>query len=230
MLEMPNPSGRHARWWTKVFGSGIKEVTITYRPGKQNHVADTLSRCPTDTAPQVGIGEGEVQVAVVTSEECTDATTVESLLQMQPKHDVCSPPFIEEQKKDDKVAQIIEFLEKGTLPYKEDRARAIVLQQSFSIVDQTLYYIDPKKQNNRRIVVPTHLQKQLLAEAHRSVMGGHFSGKRLYNTLSVHWWWDGMYVDSIHFAKSCLECAVVSGGGKVCSPYTSTTTISDFRD
>ena len=27
-----------------------------------------------------------------------------------------------------------------------------------------------------------------------------------------------MYVDSIHFAKSCPECAVVSGGGKVCRP------------
>ena len=63
-------------------------------------------------------------------------------------------------KKDDKVAQIIEFLEKGTLPYEEDRAWAIVLQQSlFAIVDQALYYIDPKKQNIRRIVVPTHLQK-----------------------------------------------------------------------
>ena len=54
------------------------------------------------------------------------------------------------------------------VPYidgEEDRARVIILQKLlFVIVDQTLYYIDLKKQINR-IVVPTHLQKQLLAEA-----------------------------------------------------------------
>ena len=31
--------------------------------------------------PQVGIGKGEIQVAVITSEECANTTTVESLLQ-----------------------------------------------------------------------------------------------------------------------------------------------------
>lgn len=49
-------------------------------------------------------------------------------------------------------------------------------------------------------------------------MGGHFSGKRLYNTLAVHWWWDGMYVDSIHFVQNCPECTIVAGGSKVCRP------------
>ena len=111
------------------------------------------------------------------------------------------------------------YLEEGKLPYDDNRARVVVLQKSsFAIVEQTLYYIDPKKRNERKIVVPNHLQEQLLAEAHRSVMGGHFSGKRLYNTLAVHWWWDGMYVDAIHFARNCPECAIVAGGGKVHRP------------
>ena len=221
ILERPNPSGKHARWWTKVFGSGIKEVTITYRPGKQNHVADALSRCLTDTAPQVGIAEGEVQVAAISSEAaCTSDVTVESLLQAQPEQGNCLPqPFIDEQRKDKKIAEVIEYLEEGKLPYDDNRARVVVLQKSsFAIVDQTLYYIDPKKRSERKIVVPNHLQEQLLAEAHRSVMGGHFSGKRLYNTLAVHWWWDGMYVDAIHFARNCPECAIVAGGGKVHRP------------
>ena len=140
--------------------------------------------------------------------------------QIQPDQDDSSPkPFIEEQRKDEKVAQIIEFLEKGKLPYEEDRARVIVLQQSlFAIVDQTLYYIDPKKESRRRIVVPAHLKRKLLTETHCSVMGGHFSGKRLYNTLAVHWWWDGMYVDSIQFVQNCPECTIVAGGSKVCRP------------
>ena len=46
----------------------IKEINITYRPGKQNCAADALSRCPADTAPDVGICEGEARLATVTSQ------------------------------------------------------------------------------------------------------------------------------------------------------------------
>ena len=28
ILETPKPYGKHARWWLKVFGSGIKRVEI----------------------------------------------------------------------------------------------------------------------------------------------------------------------------------------------------------
>ena len=31
VLETPNPSAKHARWWTKVYGSGVKSIQIVYR-------------------------------------------------------------------------------------------------------------------------------------------------------------------------------------------------------
>ena len=46
ILETPNPSGKHARWWTKVYGMGIKQVKIIHRSGKLNVSADALSRSP----------------------------------------------------------------------------------------------------------------------------------------------------------------------------------------
>ena len=74
-------------------------------------MADALSRCPTDTAPQVGIAEGEVQVTAISSEAaCTSDATVESLLQAQPEQSNRLPqPFIDEQRKDKKIAEVIEY-------------------------------------------------------------------------------------------------------------------------
>ena len=63
VLETPNLTGKHARWWNKVYGCGVREVTIVYRAGKQNKNADTLSRSPVSPAPQTA--EDEVQVASV---------------------------------------------------------------------------------------------------------------------------------------------------------------------
>lgn len=43
VLETPNPSGKHARWWSRVYGKGVKEVKIVYRSGKTYLNADALS-------------------------------------------------------------------------------------------------------------------------------------------------------------------------------------------
>ena len=67
VLETPNPTGKHAHWWTKVFVSGVKSVNIVYRPGRQNAPVDALSRSPCDPPPIIGVAEGESQVASITS-------------------------------------------------------------------------------------------------------------------------------------------------------------------
>lgn len=217
VLETPNPSGKHARWWTKVYGSGVKEVHIIYRSGKLNASADALSRSPQAPAPSEGIGEEEVQVAAITALENTEID-IDALLSSDPCP-VISESFASEQRKDPQVQEIIHFLEREELPLEPKRARKIALQaSSFVLKDGMLFYLDPKQKHRKRAVVPTHLQNQVLEENHRTVMGGHFSGKRMYCSLVRHWWWDGMYSDVLRFAHSCPECAIVSGGERLKQP------------
>ena len=62
------------------------------------------------------------------------------------------------------------------------------------------------------------LPKQILANSHSSRFAGHFSGRRLYDSLLQHWWWRGMFQDATAFARSYPECAVATGFGRRIKP------------
>ena len=46
VLETSNPTGKHAHWWTRVYGQGVKEVRIMYGSGHENVSVDALSGAP----------------------------------------------------------------------------------------------------------------------------------------------------------------------------------------
>lgn len=79
-------------------------------------------------------------------------------------------------------------------------------------------FVDTKRKGQRRVVVPEHLWQQMMEENHRNHVGAYFSGSKLFNALSQHWWWEGMFADVIHFTRNCPECAIVTGGGKTSRP------------
>ena len=219
VLETPNPSGMHARWWTRVYGRGVKEVKIRYRPGKTNANADTLSRSSQPPAPEEGIAEAEVQVAAVGSRDSgLRELTITDLVEVEPA--VIEPPsFAEEQRKDPRVLEVINLLESGELPVDEQCARKLALQENlYVIVEGVHYHLDPKQSGCKQAVVPQYLCEQVMEESHRGPMAGHFSGHMLFNTLSRQWWWEGMFSDTRRYVKSCPECAIVSGGGRVQRP------------
>ena len=222
VLETPNPSAKHARWWTRVYGAGLKDVRIVYRAGRLNASADALSRSPHGDAPTTGEGEQETQIAVVQTEclmgeQSTGsgaANIIEDLLALPPLH-VPENRFADEQRKDAEIAEIVRFIETGDLPQEAKRARRLVLQKSlFTIEDGVLFYVDPKQDHCQRIVVPSHLREQILSEHHSGLMGGHFATKKTYGALTRHWWWDGMYHDTVRFTSNCPQCATVTGGGR----------------
>ena len=217
VLETPNPSAKHARWWTRVYGTGLKDIRILYRPGRLNVAADALSRSPHLEPPLAGEGEHEAQVSMVQLKPTTapaGAGTIENVLNWPP-HATKGLSFAEEQRKDPDIVAVITFLETGELPQDGRQARRIALQKSlFAMEDGLLFYVDPRQEHRLRVVVPDHLQEQILLENHSGITGGHFSSKKTYAALTRHWWWDGMYHDTVQFVSKCPQCAIVTGGSR----------------
>ena len=108
ILDSPNLSGRHARWWTRVFGQAI-ELSIIHGAGKENIVADALSRGPNGKPPTKGIREDEVQVAVFCS------STVDVSLQSLVPHDdlIFVIEVTHRTEKDPLLRLLINYLQKG---------------------------------------------------------------------------------------------------------------------
>ena len=140
VLQTSSPSGRHVRWWTRVYGQGIKEVEIVYRAGRENVVADALSRNPLPDVPAEGLAESEAQMAAISSRP---RATIQEVLQFDPV-DVGSPlDLLEEQQKDPEVLEMIKYLEQGELPSNDKDARRIVMQSSvYCVTDNILFYVD----------------------------------------------------------------------------------------
>ena len=119
----------------------------------------------------------------------------------------------EEQKKDPKVMEIKKYLSDGVLLQDLKIARKLALRAlQFSLFNGVVYRTGLKSRHNC-VVVPHHLREELLRVTHAGKYSGHFSGRRLFDTLITSWWWETMRAHAQSFAKSCPECVVATGAG-----------------
>ena len=123
ILGAPSLSRKHARWWSKVHGSSIKQVEIVHRSGKTNQHTDCLSGQPVWTAPNEDTADEEIQLAKIS----TQADSISDLLQMQPEKTDDSDTLSSEQLKDKELQPIILYLKEGTLPTDQNLASQMIV-------------------------------------------------------------------------------------------------------
>ena len=80
VLANPGSNGKHACWWTKVYGTGVKKVKIVYRAGKDNLHDDALFWQPHLPPLVERVAQGDVQVCAVNSTLSERNDTVTALL------------------------------------------------------------------------------------------------------------------------------------------------------
>ena len=213
VLGIPNLTGQHARWWSKVYGSGIRQINIVHRTGKENQHADALSRQPVLSAPPDDDDTSkEVQIAHISSDEGMNISTL--LCEDLENVTNYSDSFHEEQLKDPTLHPIMVYLSEGELPENAELAAKIVMQASlYTMVDKILYYIG-QKNSPPRVVVPSDHKQKLIKEYHAGIMSGHFSGPRIYKAISRQWWWEHMYQDINNYTHNCPQCAIATGVGR----------------
>ena len=138
VLETPNPNGKHARWWLKIFASGLKSIKIVYKAGKENGNADALSRCPRGVSPEESTVT-EVQVAAVNSETLDSS----ELLEAAPAALGSAGDFKQEQLKDPEILEMKDYISKGIVP--ADERKVVAQAPLFAVVDGTLYFLESKR-------------------------------------------------------------------------------------
>ena len=172
-LGTPNLSGQHARWWSKLYGSGINELDIVHRVARNNLHVDALSWQPATTDAEV---DSEVQVAQISVNAEPDPDTVGALLCRDPVSDnvTKSNSFAEEQLKDLALQPIINYLSQGIMLEEPQLATRTVTQAPLhTMMDGILYYTG-QKGDPPKAAVPSTLKQSMIKDYHSGIMAGHF--------------------------------------------------------
>jgi len=189
----PHLSQRMARWLSFFAEYNFR---VEYKPGKQNVLADALSRRP------------DYELAHVTS------VTVSLLDQIRAAyaHDESCRALIAHFKAEADAS------EKAGALSRRLRARI----HRYSLAEGLLYY-STDLSDPPRVVVPLHddLRFRILYEAHDLPLGGHLGREKTHHAVSVSYWWPHLYKWVASYVRTCETCQRVKVAPSAAAPLAS---------
>lgn len=194
LMSVKDHTGRLMRWALSLMEFNFE---VQYVKGKNNVVADALSRTPIPLKMN----------AVTLIENDSDVLNIDSLVNQR------LDEVSDLQQEDLELLPMIQYLTGGILP-EEGTAQYSLVHSSreYLLESGVLYHLwqqtksQPRMEMVKQLVIPRLLRNEILTTCHSDLLAGHYGVKRTYERVRERFYWNGMFKDCDEFVKSCSEC------------------------
>uniref|UniRef100_A0A672G596 Gypsy retrotransposon integrase-like protein 1 n=1 Tax=Salarias fasciatus TaxID=181472 RepID=A0A672G596_SALFA len=108
-----------------------------------------------------------------------------------------------------KLGDIYTFVAKGCFPHTMNPLRKKNLKryaQKFIIDEGKLYYVGPKKEEKREVVIEAERKRQIFLDCHFNDIGHHLGQKKTVHRIQSKYYWLGIIKDVVDWIKVCETC------------------------
>ncbi|KAJ8261131.1 hypothetical protein COCON_G00168540 [Conger conger] len=77
---------------------------------------------------------------------------------------------------------------------------------NFSVEEGRLYYVGPKKEEKREVVIDTDKKRKVFLDCHFDEIGHHLGQKKTVNRIQSKYYWLGIVKDVVDWIKLCETC------------------------
>ncbi|KAE9067590.1 hypothetical protein PF007_g28015 [Phytophthora fragariae] len=185
----PHLSQRMARWLSFFAECNF---TVVYKPGKQNVLADALSR------------RSDYELAHLAYLET-------------PLYELILEAYAD----DDDLAGLVEVLSAPNKAI-ELTARQRSRLHRYSVVEGLLYYqVDGGDEPRIVVPNDEDLRHRVLYEAHATPLSGHLGREKTYTSVARNFWWPHMYKSVRKYVQTCETCQRVKPAPSASAPLMS---------
>ena len=204
LLKSPMKNKKIQLWALAIAGYNCE---IVHLPGKDNVVADLLSRSSTavvlEDTGTVTVDERAFQVNVINSNKFNPKDFAAHKPQGKSDSKEYDRPTIRdfdmaiEQKTDEELSRLRKRLDTG---------KASKSEQMKHMIDQDIvYYISqPEDDPIIRLYVPEHLRQLVLEQFH--TLNGHMGIDKTFHSIKRKYYWPGLFKDVTSTVNRCVPC------------------------
>lgn len=179
LFSLKSPTGRLARWSLELQSYNI---IFGYTPGKQNVIADTLSRPPCSNETHTDIRCECFSISIDFPKQGAAEIRTAQL-------------------EDTDIKNIIDSFE------ADDENVLRHTNRGYLLLDGVLYrYCSDQDSELGQLVVPKSMRENILKRFHDDPMAGHYGIDKTIHRIAQHYYWSGMRSQIAKYVKSCLEC------------------------
>ncbi|XP_043963869.1 uncharacterized protein zgc:113436 isoform X3 [Gambusia affinis] len=108
-----------------------------------------------------------------------------------------------------KLSDIYTFVAKGSLPQTMNPLQKKNFKryaQKFIFDDGKLYYVGPKKDEKREVVIEAERKRHIFLDCHFNDIGNHLGQKKTVHRIQSKYYWLGIIKDVVDWIKLCETC------------------------